>query len=58
MMNRTQQTWNVDSYPDSRGNWTIHANDGTQNSEANFVAAVDGLALAEHIVKIHNDSLT
>lgn len=55
-MNRIKKKWIVDECPDAHGNWTIRIDNGTPNgdTEADVVATVYGLALAETIVAEHN----
>lgn len=58
-MNRILKRWVVDLTPDAQGNWTIRIDNGTPNgdTEADVVATVYGLALAETIVAEHNTTL-
>jgi hypothetical protein len=58
-INRVMQKWVVDECSDASGNWTIRIDNGTPNgdTEAQVVATVYGLALAEHIVETHNKVL-
>ena len=55
-LNRIKKKWIVDECPDAHGNWTIRIDNGKPNgdTEADVVATVYGLALAETIVAEHN----
>jgi hypothetical protein len=54
-----RKPWIVDECPDANGNWTIRLANGTENGDTTSepVATVYGLALAEHIVSLHNESI-
>lgn len=52
--NRMRKAWIVDACPDANGNWTIRLDNGTESEP---VATVYGLALAEHIVSMHNEGV-
>ena len=59
VINRMRKAWIVDNCPDANGNWTIRLDNGTENgdTESEPVATVYGLALAEHIVTMHNEGV-
>lgn len=59
MINRLEHEWAIDKWPDDDGNWTIRIVDGSPNgnTEVEPVATIYGLALAERIVYLHNQTL-